>query len=153
MSLSRTEHDAADLVQETFLTLAAKGHQLRDSSKVKPWLFTTLHRTFLAGQRHGTRFHHVELEEAQDELPAAEAGFSVSLDAREAVELLAAVDPQYRAALALFYLEDYSYPEIAAVLEIPLGTVKSRLARGLMQLKALAGRSLRGARGEGGTSE
>lgn len=41
MSLTRAEADAADLVQETFLTWATKGHQLQDLSKVKSWLFTT----------------------------------------------------------------------------------------------------------------
>ena len=47
------------------------------------------------------------------------------------------MDAQYRAAISLFYLEDYSYNEIAAILEVPLGTVKSRIARGLAQLKTL----------------
>ena len=63
------------------------------------------------------------------------------LDAQAAVELLAQVDPQYQAAVALFYLEDYSYNEIAGILEVPLGTVKSRIARGLAQLKKLVLRS------------
>jgi RNA polymerase sigma-70 factor (ECF subfamily) len=53
------------------------------------------------------------------------------------LQLLGQVDEQFQAAVALFYLEDYSYNEIAAVLDIPLGTVKSRIARGLAQLKAL----------------
>jgi RNA polymerase sigma-70 factor (ECF subfamily) len=44
---------------------------------------------------------------------------------------------QFQAAVALFYLEDYSYNEIAAILEIPLGTVKSRIARGIAQLRVL----------------
>ena len=47
------------------------------------------------------------------------------------------MDAAYRAAVALFYLEDYAYKEIASILEIPLGTVKSRIARGLAQLQAL----------------
>ena len=53
------------------------------------------------------------------------------------LQLLGQVDEQFQAAVALFYLEDYSYNEIAAILEIPLGTVKSRIARGLAQLKEL----------------
>src|SRR5947208_11090356 len=47
MSLTRVESDAQDLTQQTFYVWATKGHQLRDISKVKTWLFTTLHRAFL----------------------------------------------------------------------------------------------------------
>jgi RNA polymerase sigma-70 factor (ECF subfamily) len=59
------------------------------------------------------------------------------LDAQDVLQLLGQVDEQFQAAVALFYLEDYSYNEIAAILDIPLGTVKSRIARGLGQLKEL----------------
>jgi RNA polymerase sigma factor (sigma-70 family) len=137
MSLTRTESDAGDLVQDTFLTWAAKGHQLKDRSKVKAWLFTTLHRRFLESQRRVSRFPHLEVEEAADDLPILEPGLADQLDARTVVEMLAKVDPQFQAAVALFYLEDYSYNEIAAILEVPLGTIKSRIARGLAQLRAL----------------
>jgi RNA polymerase sigma factor (sigma-70 family) len=137
MSLTHTEHDAADLVQDTFLAWAAKGHQLLDRSKVKTWLFTTLHRRFLERQRRIARFPHCELTEAETELPNVQPELMNQLDAQRAVDLLAQVDPQYRAAVALFYLEDYSYQEIATILEVPIGTIKSRIARGLGQLKAL----------------
>jgi RNA polymerase sigma-70 factor (ECF subfamily) len=137
MSLTRTESDAGDLVQDTFLAWAAKGHQLREAAKVKSWLFTTLHRRFLETQRRVTRFPEVELEEAAEELLTVEPELVDHLDAHAMVELLARVDPQFQAAVALFYLEDYSYSEISAILEVPLGTVKSRIARGLAQLKTL----------------
>jgi len=141
MSLTRAEAEAADLVQETFLTWATKGHQLQDLSRVKSWLFTTLHRSFLQSQRHRVRFPHLEITEAEADLPPVEPERLHRLDAQAALELLAQVDPQYQAAVALFYLEDYSYGEIAGILEVPLGTVKSRIARGLAQLKQLVLRS------------
>lgn len=152
MSLTRAETDAGDLVQDTFLTWAAKGHQLRDSTKVKTWLFTTLHRRFLETQRRTTRFPHLELVEAEPELPSLEPDMVTHLDAHAVVELLAQVDAQFQAAVALFYLEDYSYNEIAAILEVPLGTVKSRIARGLAQLKTLVLRREPGARKAEGQS-
>jgi len=137
MSLVRTEADANDLVQDTFLTWASKGHQLRDTTKAKAWLFTTLHRRFLEAQRHVSRFPHLELTESVNELPPVEPELVNQLDAVAVVQLLAQVDHQFQAAVALFYLEDYSYKEIASILEVPLGTVKSRIARGLGQLKDL----------------
>ena len=141
MSLTRVEADAADLVQETFLTWATKGHQLHDLSKVKSWLFSTLHRSFLQSQRRLARFPHLEITEAEADLPQVEPELVNHLDAKAVLDLLAQVDPQYQAAVALFYLEDYSYNEIAGILEVPLGTVKSRIARGLAQLKELVLRS------------
>jgi RNA polymerase sigma-70 factor (ECF subfamily) len=137
MSLTRTESDACDLVQQTFLTWATKGHQLQDLSKVKSWLFTTLHRAFLESRRRSTRFPHIEITEAEAELPSVEPDMVSHLDAQDVLQLLGKMDEQFQAAVALFYLEDYSYNEIATILEIPLGTVKSRIARGLAQLKEL----------------
>lgn len=137
MSLTRSASDAGDLVQETFLTWASKGHQLSEPSKVKSWLFTTLHRIHLMTRRHATRFPEVELTAAEPELPSVEPGLVERFDAGEVVKLLGRVDAHFQAAVALFYLEDYSYNEIAEILEVPLGTVKSRVARGLAQLKDL----------------
>ena len=69
LSLSRDEHEAADLVQETFYIWAAKGHQLADAARVKSWLFTTLHREFLGRRRRLVRFPHHEITEVESELP------------------------------------------------------------------------------------
>ena len=137
LSLTRKESDACDLTQQTFYIWATKGYQLQDASKVKTWLFTTLHRQFLEIQRRQNRFPHHELNEVSDELPHIDPELVTRLDAVSIVELLAQVDAVYQAPVALFYLEDHSYKEIAAILEIPMGTVKSRIARGIMQLQAL----------------
>lgn len=137
MSLTRTENEACDLVQQTFLIWASKGHQLNEDSKAKSWLFTTLHRCFLESRRRITRFPHHEISEVEAELPNVEPELANRIDAQQLLRLLDHVDPQFQAAVSLFYLEDCSYNEIAAILEVPLGTVKSRIARGLTQLKAL----------------
>jgi len=142
ISLTRSEADACDLAQQTFYMWATKGHQLRDQSKVKSWLFTTLHRSFLESRRSETRFPHSELNEMDADLPVIAPAGARKLDAMQAVEALGKVDEVYRAPVALFYLEDWSYQEIADILEVPIGTVKSRMARGLAQLKLIfAGRS------------
>ncbi len=133
-SLARDEAEACDLTQQTFCIWAAKGHQLRDASKVKTWLFTTLHREFLGSRRRQTRFPHIELEQATAELPSVAPVTANRLDAAQVIETLACLDEIYQAPVALFYLQDYSYLEIAAILDVPLGTVKSRLTRGLGRL-------------------
>ena len=58
-------------------------------------------------------------------------------DCSHVLTALARVDEVYQAAVALFYLEDYSYKEIAAILELPVGTVKSRISRGIAQLRKI----------------
>jgi RNA polymerase sigma factor (sigma-70 family) len=137
MSLTRAESDAQDLTQHTFLVWATKGHQLRDLSKVKTWLYTTLHRAFLRMRRRQRSFPHQDLEEVIDQLPAGSPVLSDRVDALQVLPALAKVDETYQAAVALYYLEDYSYGDIALILGVPVGTVKSRVARGIAQLREL----------------
>jgi RNA polymerase sigma-70 factor, ECF subfamily len=139
-SLTRSEAGACDLTQQTFYLWAARGHQLREGSKVKSWLFTTLHREFLQVRRRQERFPEEELDAEHPDLPVVAPTIAQQLDAHQAVEALGRVDAIYQAPVALFYLEDYAYKDIAELLEIPLGTVKSRIARGLAQLQAALAR-------------
>jgi RNA polymerase sigma-70 factor (ECF subfamily) len=134
MSLTRGEAEASDMTQETFAIWAAKGYQLRDQSKVKTWLFTTLHREFLTTRRKQHRFRHAELDEESDDLPFIEQATEQRLDATSVLEALARLSDTYQAPLSLFYLGEHSYQEIAEILEIPVGTVQSRISRGKAQL-------------------
>jgi RNA polymerase sigma-70 factor, ECF subfamily len=137
LSLCRDEDVAADLVQETLLIWATRGHQLRDASKLKSWLLTTLHREFLAKFRRESRYPHVAVADAADELPHIPSGVVNQMDSDTVMEALQQIDELHRAPLALFYLEDMSYREIAETLEVPVGTVMSRLSRGKAQLRQL----------------
>jgi RNA polymerase sigma-70 factor, ECF subfamily len=137
MSLTGMDAEACDLTQQTFYIWARKGHQLRDKSKVKTWLFTTLHREFLKSKRHSSRFPHQELEEVERELPTVDPAMFDRIDGQDVLAALAAVHELYRAPLALFYVEDLSYKEIAEALDAPLGTIQSRIARGKAELQQL----------------
>ena len=133
-SLTQSEQDACDLTQQTFYTWAAKGHQLRDASKVKTWLFSTLHHEFLNSRRRQKNFPHFELSVLEHELPALTSEMVNHLDSGQVLSALNRIDPVYQAPVALFYLEDCSYKDIARLLNIPIGTVKSRISRGISQL-------------------
>jgi RNA polymerase sigma-70 factor (ECF subfamily) len=137
LSLARNESEAADLTQQTFFILAQRSHQIRDFSKVKCWLFTTLRREFLRGARHQSNHPEVEFLPDHHDSPIVDSAALRLADARIVLEALKNVDETYRTALELFYLGELSYREIAGILEIPIGTVMSRLSRGKEQLKAL----------------
>lgn len=129
-SLAGNESDAADLTQDTYRVLLTKGDAICDSRKVKSWLFTTLYRQFLGRRRHATRFPETPVESAEWELPTITSSHADDLDGSIVVAALQQLDEKYRAPLTLFYLEELSYKEMAGVLDLPIGTIMSRLSRG-----------------------
>ena len=136
-SLAKNQADATDLTQQTFYRFATKGDTIRDKSKTKSWLFRTLKNDFLSQARRSKKFQHIALEDAGPELPDEQSeDQSRSFDSQLAVDALQKVDETYRIALSLFYMKGLSYKEIAHTLEIPIGTVMSRLSRGKAQLKS-----------------
>jgi RNA polymerase sigma factor (sigma-70 family) len=137
LSLTRSQTDAKDLVQQTFYTWATKGHQLRDTTKVKTWLFTTLHRLFLYDRRKTNKVVCADLDEVAEQVADLSATLPEDMDSSRVLLALSRVDAVYQAAVALFYLQDWRYKEIALVLKIPIGTVKSRIARGVAQLREI----------------
>jgi RNA polymerase sigma factor (sigma-70 family) len=134
LSLSREPSDAADLTQQTFLVWASKGHQLHEQSKVKSWLFTTLYREFLRGERK--RCQQLD-SDGETELSGMESLPVVvnQLDGDAVVRALLNLEEIYRAPLSLFYLQEHTYSEIADILDVPIGTVMSRISRGKAQLR------------------
>lgn len=130
LSLSKSPDRAWDLTQETFLIWARKGSSIRSEKATKSWLYTTLYREFLKLAKRGARIVALEdqsmdyesLTDTEAELP--------NFDAENVMELLMELKIEYRQVVTLFYLESYSYKEISQILDVPIGTVMSRLARG-----------------------
>ena len=137
-------YDAEDLVQETLYTAYSKFHQLRDNRKLKSWMFTILRNHFLKGQRKKAPIHEDEFEDGIDYLTQLES-ISLQQDAASVYErkveaetiqsILDKLPEKYKADLIVYYMEDSTYQEIAEMLEVPIGTVMSRLSRAKQMMK------------------
>lgn len=135
LSLSRNGDEALDLTQQTFARWAEKGHGMRDQSKAKSWLFTVLYREFLTSRRSRHRESPPADDQFFDSLASDEISPARSIDGQQVIDTLRAIDEVFRTPLVLFYLENHSYKEIAEILDVPIGTVMSRIARGKEQLR------------------
>jgi RNA polymerase sigma-70 factor (ECF subfamily) len=136
---------ALDASQETFLTLYRKAGQYRGSAAVGTWLYRIAVNTCYDQLRRQQRRPVVPLPEHLDPSdPAAQDGFE-SVDLRPSVEAaLASLTPEFRTVVLLSDVEGLSLPEVAAVLKVPVGTVKSRLFRARRQLAGMLGNLLGG---------
>jgi RNA polymerase sigma-70 factor, ECF subfamily len=145
---------AEDLVAETIMKACENVSSLRDYTRVKPWLFRILNNVFLAHCRNSKRRPTVSYEEAEEDTENfslfqelsqpfllwwgnPEREYINQLLDREIQEAIAELPEVFRTVVVLCDVEDMSYQEISRILEIPSGTVKSRLARGrsLLQKK------------------
>lgn len=127
--------DAEDLTQQTFLIAQQKRDQVRDQDKARAWLFTILRSCFLKSLRKKAPLSAGDLE-IEIEL-AATAPFprESEVDGERLQAALNSLPDEFRLVLAMFYFEEYSYKEIAERLEVPMGTVMSRLSRAKKHLR------------------
>jgi len=147
LKLSRARDDAEDLVSDTVLRAFERWEQYRLGTNIRAWLFTILYHAFVSRKR---RIDAREVPEGD-----GEAGWSVRDAVGEADpegrfydsflddEIIRAIDAlpeEYRTAVVLSDIQEMRYAEIAQILAIPEGTVKSRLFRG----RRLLQRTLRG---------
>jgi RNA polymerase sigma-70 factor (ECF subfamily) len=143
LRLTRVPADAEDLVQETYLKAFRAADTFEPGTNLRAWLFTILHNTARNRARDRARDHVTVDSDAVDR--AADTRVDGSADTPEtlllrdalAPELQAAIDAlpdNFRQAVWLRDVEEFSYAEIAAMLEIPVGTVMSRISRGRRML-------------------
>jgi RNA polymerase sigma-70 factor (ECF subfamily) len=134
-NLCGNHNDACDITQQAFYLAQTRAHQLRDDSKRKQWLFTILHREFLRDHRRQASHPEVNLELSEPALPHITVDHATALDSKDLRAALQMLDEGHRTPVVLFYFNQLSYKEIADVLEVPIGTVMSRLARGKQILR------------------
>lgn len=133
---------AADVVQETYYEAWKARRRLRDEAKILPWLLTILRRVVYreyAAQRVQADQAMVEIE------PAFGSGDSNVEDMVDLLRGLQRLEARQRDLLLLYALHDFSYEQIAELLDIPLGTVMSRLARARQALATAMGNMTGGA--------
>lgn len=127
--------DADDLVQETFGKALPRLATLREPDRAKAWLFRILRNAYLHRVRDAKRGRFVP-PESLNELAAAEPSAPPAVDSATLQAALDELDETFRTPLILFYFEEFSYRDIAEQMDLPIGTVMSRLARAKSYLRA-----------------
>lgn len=127
---------ADDLVQDTLERALSRFHLWRHGSDLRAWLFTIMHNIFVNQARSRLRHQHEALESnaAVESMRALEPDW---LELRDIDSALAQLPHEQRTVLLLVGLEQFTYEEAARVLQVPIGTVMSRLSRGRERLRAV----------------
>jgi RNA polymerase sigma-70 factor (ECF subfamily) len=132
--LSGRGTDAEDLVQETFCKAQANLGQLRDAGRARPWLFSILRNAYLHRARSERQQTFLSLEAAGDVAEPPPDPLP-EIDPEQLQAALNELPEVFRTPLILFYFEEFGYREIAEQMDLPLGTVMSRLARAKAHLR------------------
>ncbi len=145
-SMLRNETQAEDMTQEIFLRIWKGLPGYHGGASLSTWIYAIARNTCLTElQKRAARptvsLYEPEFENVLDQLPALQANDPESGVAMDLSHLLAQLPEKYRQVITLFYLEEKSYEEVAALLGLPLGTVKTFLFRARKQLLQISQRS------------
>lgn len=138
LRLTGSPADAEDLVQETFLRAFRSWDHYTPGTQAKSWLFTICRNAFLRQRQQDSRRTQVMQEASPNEVPLfmpayqddPEGSFFDGIVDETILQHIDQIPEEFREVVLLSDLEGMSYAEIASVLDVPLGTVKSRLFRG-----------------------
>jgi RNA polymerase sigma-70 factor (ECF subfamily) len=144
--LSGSAADAEDLTQDAFCKAQMQLHQLRDPDRAKPWLFAILRNAYLHRIRNEQPRKHCALDSVGD-IPDRSPEPPPELDSDDLQRALSELPESFRTPVILFYFDEFSYRDIAEHLDVPIGTVMSRLARAKAHLKERLERSVAESRG------
>ena len=133
--LSGSATDAEDLTQDAFCKAQMKLDQLRDPCRVKPWLFSIVRNAFLHRVRDRRMEGAVSLDGVGD-VPGPPPGPLPDVEPEQLQQALNAMPESYRTPLILYYFDEFSYRDIAEQMDLPMGTVMSRLSRAKSFLRA-----------------
>jgi RNA polymerase sigma-70 factor (ECF subfamily) len=138
LRLSGNEADAEDLVQETFYSGIKKFHQIKDREKTKYWLFSIMRNLFLKEVHKKKNRSEIQFDLVCGRLhdnKNLERDLLIDEVRGKIQEVLEALNERLKIPITLFYFEGKSYKEISETLNVPIGTVMSRIARAKVHLK------------------
>ncbi len=133
--LARDGDAADDLVQATLERALVHWHQRRDTDALRPWLFSILYRQFLDGKRRSGRMANLLARFAPEPEPVPSAERDTI--ARSTLDALQRLPAEQRSLLIWVSVEGLSYREVADILQVPIGTVMSRLSRAREALRRI----------------
>ncbi len=137
-ALTRNMSRADDLVQDTLVRAIAKQHCWQWGTNLRAWLFTIMHNQNVNGVRRCAREGIiVEVDDTWPVLTTATDAPTAALSLRDLDRALAQIPEERRQVILLIGLEGASYEEAATILDVPLGTIRSRLSRGRESLRTL----------------
>ena len=165
LGLTRNTQDAEDLVQDVYLRAFSNFHRFEEGTNIRAWLYRILTNTFISDYRSGARdpgrigqplpadwqltdqdlqtLVSKQVRRGSPVSPSAESEAIVGLETGEVLEMLERLPEGQRNAVYLSDVMGFSYKEIAQILEVPMGTVTSRIHRGRESLrKSLRGQAL-----------
>lgn len=137
-SLSRNQHDADDLVQSVVERAWRHLDQLKPGANLASWMFGIMKNAWIDGRRAHHRRGEVALPEDSGEHPSVNPG-DMQTNLWSVSEAMNKLPEDQRLAIALVLVEGMSYKEAAELLDVPIGTLTSRLARGRSALSAALG--------------
>ena len=155
LKYSGAKYDAEDLVQETMYSAYTKFQQLRDDKSCRAWLFTILRNHFLKERKQLLRRPYLDdgtsyLDYVKDEHSSGFVDRLIEKDANKKLHrVLTKLPEKFQSPLILYYMEEMTYQEVSEYLDIPIGTVMSRLARGKRYLKKGLLQTSAGSKGKG----
>ncbi len=138
-ALTRDPSRADDLVQDTLVRALDKQHLYQDGTNLRAWLFTLMHNQHVNNARRNVREDNsLDVDTVAAHLVAI-TDPTASRQLREVDEAIGKLAMEQRQVILLIGLEGMSYEEAAAILDVPIGTVRSRLSRGRVALRRLLG--------------
>lgn len=140
--LCRNAADADDLVQETLVKAMARAELFRPGSTLRPWLFAILHNTFVSSTRAYACQQRLAAIVEDAAIRHQQAAQEARIDLQETLKALDRLPEEQRQVILLVSVESMTTEQAAAVLGLPVGTVRSRLARGRDGLRRLTRRDV-----------